>query len=392
MGLGYSSLPDGSSLPGIAFRQDAGVIVLEADVSDPVPVNGGYVDVFDGNTGNQTLRLPLPQGLASETTNCYPNQSYAEAMAPRTSPIVVDSAGNTYLEYVITNEVGSDVCEWNGSVETETLADARSTTVFLLTVFPDGSTSTQTVEADLYTSQGTVGGSSWSAGSTDLPGIVIPDGQGGVLATWAKTPPVGGAQAMVMDISSAGNSTYQLPFSDGGPAQMVLSSYGVAFGVDTSKAIAFNIDSGQVLWSYTAPSRPYINAATSDGGVKITSLSSSPSNPSQIIALDPNGNATVLASLALDGFPVYSWSGVWYAPIIVEPGDIQNSSIVLPVSVDSASVWATPNSAGATCACETQTTDPPSDSAIPISGLVSPELGSGANCTTAAGTGPTFLI
>jgi Glucodextranase, domain B/Bacterial Ig-like domain (group 2)/IPT/TIG domain/PQQ-like domain len=342
MGLGYASLPDGSSLPGIAFRQDAGVIVLEADVSDPVPVNGGYVDVFDGNTGNQTLRLPLPQGLASETTNCYPNQSYAEATAPLTSPIVVDSAGNTYLEYLITNEVGSDICEWNGSVETETLADARSTTVFLLTVFPDGSTSTQTLKADSYTSQGTVGGNSWSAGSTDLPGIVIPDGQGGVLATWAGIPAVGGAQAMVMDISSAGSSTYQLPFNDGGPNQLILGSNGVAFGVDKSNVVAFNVDSGQVLWSYTPPNRPYINAATSDGGVTITALSASPYNPSQITALDPNGIATVLASVALDGLPVYSWSGVWYAPVTVGTGEFQNSSIVLPPLTLADSFWGIP--------------------------------------------------
>ena len=105
--------------------------------------------------------------------------------------------------------------------------------MYLLTVSPDGSISTQTVQSDNSTSTSNrygilaggyyqTGDSSSSAGSTNYVGIVIPDGEGGFLATWTEIPDLGNNQAMLTHVSPHSPVVrYPLPFTKGGPFQLV---------------------------------------------------------------------------------------------------------------------------------------------------------------------------
>jgi hypothetical protein len=75
-------------------------------------------------------------------------------------PPMVNSDGTAYLEYEVRNVVGEVVT-----------ADA----LYLMQINPDNSSSSTIL-------------SSTTQNETQYPGNIIPDGQGGVLATWSVSP------------------------------------------------------------------------------------------------------------------------------------------------------------------------------------------------------------
>jgi len=141
-----------------------------------------------------------------------------------------------------------------------------------------------------------------------LPGPIIPDGSGGVLATWTISPAQGAPPQypfQVADVSSSGGvgTLYSLPFSPttvafGQSPTLVLGQSGVAFGTDGTDAVngpvvaSFNIASGSVNWSYQAAAGDTLSIieATSDGGVTI-----SDANAGGVVQLSSSGGSSAAA-------------------------------------------------------------------------------------------------
>src|SRR6202035_2194723 len=114
-----------------------------------------------------------------------------------------------------------------------------------------------------------------------LPGRIIPDGQGGILATWTispSNPPVPQYPYQAVDVVGGVVGTpYNLPFSPttvtfGQSPTLVLGENGVAFATNSTDAVngpvvaSFNLSSGAVNWTYQAATQYTLALiAASDG-------------------------------------------------------------------------------------------------------------------------------
>jgi hypothetical protein len=269
-------------------------------------------------------------------------------------------------------------------------------------VSPDGSSSSQTLGSGTATSlsqctpetpQGLC--PTFQSGSLNSPDNVIPDGQGGSLATWGESPnpPNGYAPIMVTHVSPTGSGTYSLPIE--GASELALGENGVAFAsgpwVDVGqKAMSFDMNSGQVLWTYESAPGTDVNlvAATADGGMLLALTyggSQGLTSVIDLISVDSVGAPVKAGSIFAAGPPAYSWSQQWYAP---------SGSINLPVLVDSSNMWATPRGnasesgfAAPLDPSSFQSTDSaPSSTVCPTCQLKSP------NCNTMPGILPTTYL
>jgi len=117
-----------------------------------------------------------------------------------------------------------------------------------------------------------------------LPGPIIPDGNGGILATWTispSLPPVPQYPYQAADVSGGVVGTpYSLPFSPpsvtfGQSPTFVLGDTGEAFATDGSNTtngpqiVSFNPISGGVNWAYQASTQSTLSliASASGGGI-----------------------------------------------------------------------------------------------------------------------------
>jgi hypothetical protein len=123
-----------------------------------------------------------------------------------------------------------------------------------------------------------------------LPGPIVPDGQGGILATWTISPssgPVPQYPYQAVDVVAGVVGTpYNLPFSPttlsfGQSPTIVLGQNGDGITTNGTDAVngpvvaSFSLTSGSVNWSYqgTAGDTLSIIQATADGGVTINDSS-----------------------------------------------------------------------------------------------------------------------
>ncbi len=179
--------------------------------------------------------------------------------APLGAPMVnVD--GNSYVEYEVRNINASNVI--------------TSDMLYLMQISTNNYSSSTLL-------------SSTTQNEAQLPGSIIPDGNGGVLATWTispSNPPVPQYPYQIVDVTAGVVGTpYNLPFSPptvtfGQSPILVLGQSGVAFATDTSDAVngpvvaSFNVSSGfPANWTYQATPGDTLSIiqATSDGGVTI---------------------------------------------------------------------------------------------------------------------------
>jgi hypothetical protein len=146
-----------------------------------------------------------------------------------------------------------------------------------------------------------------------LPGPIIPDGQGGVIATWTispSNPPVPQFPYQAVDVSNDVEGTpFNLPFSpqtvtfQQSPT-LVLGENGVAFAssmttsstdgvTQVSQIASFNVTSGAPNWSYQATAGDILTIveATGDGGITINDSNAG------VIQLDSTGNNATAAAI-----------------------------------------------------------------------------------------------
>ena len=154
-----------------------------------------------------------------------------------------------------------------------------------------------------------------------FPGSLMPDGNGGVFATWTIVPPNPPAAPQPYQaayVTSGGINTYVMPMA---PSQVVngpnglpinpsltLGENGTVFASYGANVTSFILSTGSVSWNYQTANQSTLSVveATSDGGLTIND-----SDPG-VIQLDVNGNASPLVSF-LQGaspFTMSSWVGL----------------------------------------------------------------------------------
>jgi len=241
-------------------------------------------------------------------------------------PPMVNTDGTAYLEYEVRNTVNNVV---------------TSDTLYLMQINPDNSSSSTILSAT-------------TQNETQYPGNIIPDGNGGVLATWSVSV-VQGTQPTypyeAVDVSGGAVGTpYNLPFSPQSvditkQPDLVLGENGVAFasgmttatvnGVQTqvSQIASFNISSGVPNWTYQAAPGDTLSIieATDDGGVTINDFNNGVIQLSSVG--DFNSDSRVVHSAASKNSS---------AP---PPGTSSLPAGAVPFNL---STWVSPSSAGTT--------------------------------------------
>jgi hypothetical protein len=196
-----------------------------------------------------------------------------------------DSDGSTYVEY---------------NVRQATDNITTSAVLSLLKIAPDGTASSVT---QLTSSSSGNDGEIW-------PGTIIPDGQGGVLATWIVGPSSGSGVQGPNPYRAAHLTPGSTGFFDGGTIapyilpmapttvltnnaipidlSLVLGENGVAFVTypNGANVVSFNLNSGAVNWNYQPTNSASIVRATAGGGLVIND------SVQGIIQLDPSGLAS----------------------------------------------------------------------------------------------------
>jgi hypothetical protein len=174
----------------------------------------------------------------------------------------------------------------------------------------------------LYSSPGsTVLLSSTTQDEALLPGPIIPDGQGGILATWTispSNPPVLQYPYQAVDVSAGVAGTpYNLPFSPQSVTpfvspSLVLGENGTAFAsgqttatvngaqVAVDQIASFNVTSGAPNWTYqaTAGDKLSVIEATAGGGVTVNNSNTGVFNLNSSGISNSNSRASRLAGSA----------------------------------------------------------------------------------------------
>lgn len=266
------------------------VYFAETDTDVATQTDYTYLNVINGSTGAliRKIQLPVSNYTVVNQDGCQFNSSsnFGAAFGP---PMVAPD-GSAYLEIDSSQEtLAYNPCS-NDPVVVNSYAEALS----LLQVLPDGGTQYQTLAsyslADVPTS-----GNDAGTVPAHLPGEVIPDGRGGILATWIdfppQNPPYPSERLVMADVGSQGLTqaaftgldSQNAPFSK----NLVLGDNNTAFFTDGAHVTAFDATTIQQNWIYASNGGTLsFVAATSGGGVLVNDASQG------VIQLDSSGNAS----------------------------------------------------------------------------------------------------
>jgi hypothetical protein len=278
-----------------AVRSDGTIFAVENtnDFSNTYSPNFAVALVgIDGATGVERLRVPIPPSrLDVFVGDCSLLQGVVNHPSAA-GPPMVGPDGSVFLEVYVWTEVRDSSANCTGSAGGKYF-DNR---VLLLQIAPDG---TPLWSAPI--NSGATDANVWAIS----PGEVIPDGQGGLLASWIAEANYYQLEVPhLTHITAAGNSDYALPFpavSSGycnyycsNNQSLVLGENGTAFATDGHTFASFDITSGAVNWSWTASTaNAEIIAATAGNGLVVNAISyNSGQQSSQVVRLDPTGVAT----------------------------------------------------------------------------------------------------
>jgi hypothetical protein len=297
-----------ASPPNFAIRQD-GLIVVAA----PLQTSPALFFVPATSPGISAPSIP-----ASTITDEFGTASTCDCYTPLSQPIV-DSDGSIYLEYEVRQITQSPA--------------TISSILSLMKIATDGSATTTQLSS--------------SDSSNLFPGTLMPDGTGGVLATWTIVPnsPPAAPQPFqaAYVLSGAVVGTYPLPMA---PTQVafganglpinptfVLGENGIAFASYGTNFASFNLSSGSANWNYAASQGINSISYANGGGIVLADKQGNQ------IPIDSNGNAGSSVPLSAS-FLQPSWTGDWQGAF--GSSGIVLASIVAPVMDWGPSVWAAP--------------------------------------------------
>ena len=287
----------------LAVRQDGAVVV-----TFPLQMSPRLL-ILDGRTGAAIGNPTIPP---STYINTYGQPTDCDCFTVMGQPIV-DSDGSIYEEYAVSQQQLINSQSGGGYILP---LGSISSAVSLLKIAPDNSTTTTQLSS--------------STTAALVPGNIIPDGQGGVLATWiienVPTPannftPFAAPQPyQAADVSSGTIlSNYPLPYSQVGLQTLPLDQYGspiapplvlgensTAFasfpgvGSVPSSVSSFNLNSGAGNWNHSASGQNVLSMveATPDGGLTINDSSVG------VTQLDTGGNVLGTAAYLQGASPL----------------------------------------------------------------------------------------
>jgi hypothetical protein len=270
-GVGYCY----AGAPQMAVRGDGAIAVSSSNLSG-LP----EIMLLEGMAGYETFAPPIPQSCYTQsdgTVVC----GYSLIGAP-----IVDPSGSVYAEYEVRNAAYPP--------------KITSSVLYLLEIAPGSAAPSFQL-------------SSTTQDEALLPGRIIPDGQGGVLATWTvspSNPPVPQFPYQAADvISGVVGTPYNLPFSPktttpGQSPTLVLGENGTAFaagtttttdGTNTSvdQIVSFNVSSGAVNWIYQAGTQSTLSLMDSTAGNTLIAKITDQSGNDTLVRFDANGTPTV---------------------------------------------------------------------------------------------------
>lgn len=271
--------------PKIAIRQDGAVVI-----ANPLQVSPALV-VVDGKSATVLSTPTIPPSIL---INVFGQSTSCDCFTPVGQPIV-DSDGSIYVGYEV-REIPR--------------TSAMSSVLSLLKIGADGSTMTTQLSS--------------STGANLFPGNIIPDGQGGILATWAiaNANPPSAPQPYQAAYVSGGTiaASYPLPNAptnlatgpDGLPINPPLAvgengTTGFAsYGINLA---SFVLGTGSTNWNYSAPSQNSLTTVTVTPGNGLATKMTDQNGIDQIVQFDETGNPTM--SVGVGSNLSYSWHGDW---------------------------------------------------------------------------------
>jgi hypothetical protein len=247
-----------------------------------------FLTVLDGQTGNVLQRAPLPAGHFKWILN---GSTYEDLdIGAQPGRVAIQPDGSATVEVFTNNE--TQIFDNRGNP----VSDTSNQQLFFIALRSDNPSTNVTLQ------QGSFPGASrynfYTAGET------LPDGQGGVLATWGSgfpVPSLGPSLTHVTHFDAAGNRfDYTIPGSLG---TSVLGDNNTLFTNNGNRLVAFDVSGGAPLWTQQAPPNGQLAlvAASTDGGVvakNITPDSVGGDGGEQIVNFDTSGNPTYDASLS----------------------------------------------------------------------------------------------
>jgi hypothetical protein len=288
--------------PQFAVGTDNSIYIVENNFdSVTYTTTWAQVDKIDGNTGNlsTTFSLPLVTELTHYGPSPCPEKTYTE-VGNYSAPVVTRD-GSVYIE--------ASGGEWSFSFCVP-LSGSQNEPFTLMQILPNGTVQSQMLDSSVH--------NPGDQGATPDPvGEVVPDGQGGVLASWESLSWSGDLESptqstpMIADVSSGGVTKAPLPtlnwdseLIDSGSG-IVVSDKATAFVSDGLSVIALSIPALQTNWTYTATPGDDLSfsAATRGGGVAVED------DQEGLIQFDSNG----IPSTPVPGFSPWSpWAlGMW---------------------------------------------------------------------------------
>lgn len=245
--------------PLTAIRQDGSLVIAG-------PLQASPALLFVGGT---TLAPTIP---SSTLTDQFGDVSSCDCYSP-VGPPMVDSDDSVYVEYEVR--------------EIPYPPTTISSALWLLRVAPDGSTNATQLA---------------SSNKANLwPGQIIPDGHGGVLATWVIdtiTLPAAPYPYQGSYVSMGQVSTYNMPMApttiQRGPNSLpillplLVGENGTAFVSYGTNIVSFSFAGGAANWNYQAASPASLVSYSNGGGLvaKVTS-----GGTDTVVRLDSAGNA-----------------------------------------------------------------------------------------------------
>jgi len=272
------------------------------------------IAAVDTSSGATKFLVDLPEGYYS--TYFSSTENAASPIPPQTGPFTVMPDGSVTFEAFIFNW---QLYQDENTVYTPgcTTSVTNNSILYLVKVQPDGTSSKQAIDSSTFSETSSGVDCPYQYGVYQ-PGEVIPDGQGGLLASWLKTTRANASDApdiltnMVTHIVNGTTTSYSLPFDfvpfflgqSNSSGLMVLGDNGTVFaanGVQQNYAadtlFAFDENDGSVKWTYSVPSSSIAQAgdglsiiAASNGGGVVAKVTSQ--GVDTVIDFDATGNPT----------------------------------------------------------------------------------------------------
>jgi hypothetical protein len=258
---------NGYDAPQSAVRSDGAVVVSE-------PTNNGFPPLTLVQPDGTQISYYVPPSIVA---NSEGQETQVQCCV---GPPIVNTDGSFYVEYEVRN-IGP-----TGIITSDDL--------YLMQINPSDSASSILL-------------GSTTQNEAQLPGRIIPDGQGGVLATWTispSNPPVPQYPYQAVDVAAGTVGVpYNLPFSPssvtvGQFPNLLLGENGVAFatdGQDTTNGpvvASFSVNSGAVNWTYQVEPQYTLSLIAAADGNGLAAKTTDQSGNDTVVLFDANGNPT----------------------------------------------------------------------------------------------------